>query len=129
MTDISNAVQVIRADSRCPLVPILDGPGEARAVIWPGSGAQQRSLHRIVLEAGTATIRLQHPMEAAYYVVRGSGVVTDDEGTEQGLLEGSMIHVNDGSAYRIRASVEGMEVIGGPCPADERWYSDLARGV
>lgn len=129
MTKMSNEVQVIRADGTCPMVPILDGPGEARAVIWPGTGARQRSLHRIVLEAGAATIRLQHPMEAAYYVVRGSGVVADDDGAAQDLREGSMIHVNDGSAYRIRAGGEGMEVIGGPCPADERWYANLVRGA
>jgi hypothetical protein len=37
--------------------------------------------------------------------------------------------VNDGSAYRIRAGVEGMEVIGGPCPADKTWYANLAKGA
>lgn len=125
----SDEVQVIHADDSCPIIPIVDGRGEARALIWPGSGARQRSLHRIVLGAGAATIRLQHPMEAAYYVVRGSGVVADDAGAAQDLREGSMIHVNDGSAYRIRAGGEGMEVIGGPCPADKTWYADLAKGA
>ncbi len=129
MTQSPDEMQVIRADDSCPIIPIVDGQGEARAVIWPGSGARQRSLHRIVLGAGAATIRLQHPMEAAYYVVRGSGVVADDTGAAQELREGSMIHVNDGSAYRIRAGGEGMEVIGGPCPADKTWYATLAKGA
>lgn len=129
MKRMSNEVQVIRADDSCPIIPIVDGQGEARAVIWPGSGARQRSMHRIVLGADAATIRLQHPMEAAYYVVRGSGVVSDDTGAAQDLREGSMIHVNDGSAYRIRAGAGGMEVIGGPCPADKTWYASLAKGA
>ena len=129
MTRMANEVQVIRADGTCPMLPILDGPGEARAVVWPGTGARHRSLHRIVLEAGAATIRLQHSMEAVYYVVRGSGIVAGDTGAAQDLREGSMIHVNDASAYRIRAGDEGMEVIGGPCPADKTWYANLAKGA
>ena len=34
-----------------------------------------------------------------------------------------MIHIDAGDQYRIRAGEIGLELLGGPCPADERWYS------
>lgn len=121
-------IQVIHADIACPELPLIEGKGSVRAVIWPGTGAKHRTMHQIVLGSGSTTKLLGHPMEAAYYVISGSGSVEDNFGGSQSLTEGSMIHINDGSLYRICAGAQGMVVIGGPCPADLNWYQHLSRG-
>jgi hypothetical protein len=62
-------------------------------------------------------------MEAAYYVVRGDGLVRDpDRGSSEPLVEGSMIFVEPGTAYLIEAGSAGMLLLGGPCPADPALY-------
>jgi mannose-6-phosphate isomerase-like protein (cupin superfamily) len=62
-------------------------------------------------------------MEAAYYVVRGDGLVRDpDEDNAEPLVEGSMIFVEPGTTYRIEAGRAGMLLLGGPCPADPALY-------
>ena len=120
-------VRVLSADDACPTLPIIDGEGTARAVVWPGSGAQHRSMHLISLPAGGSTIPMRHEMEAVYYVVSGSGLVVDtDDGTENPLIEGSMVHVEPGTGYRLRAADTAMEVLGGPCPPDPALYAHLA---
>lgn len=59
--------------------------------------------------------------------MRGTGVVEDVKGkTGEEIVEGSMIHIDAGDQYRIRASKTDLELIGGPCPADERWYKNAA---
>lgn len=119
-------VRVLNADDACPPLPIIDGEGSARAVVWPGTGARHRSMHIVSLPAHGSTIALRHPMEAVYYVVHGSGFVVDtDDGTESPLVEGSMVHVEPGTGYRLRAADTALEVLGGPCPPDPQLYRDL----
>ena len=114
---------VLRAADHGPLLPIVEGDGAACAIVWPGVGATHRSMHRIELAAGSHTIALRHPMEAVYYVMRGDGAVRDpDDGGDQRLVEGSMIHVEPGTAYRFEAGGSGMLLLGGPCPADPALY-------
>jgi quercetin dioxygenase-like cupin family protein len=114
---------VLRAADHGPLLPIVEGDGAARAIVWPGTGATHRSMHRIELAAGSRTIPLRHLMEAVYYVIRGDGAVHDpDDGGEQQLVEGSMVHVEPGTAYRFEAGGSGLVLLGGPCPADPALY-------
>lgn len=124
--DRPGPVRVLSADDACPPLPIIDGEGSARAVVWPGSGAEHRSMHLISLPEGGSTIPLRHRMEAVYYVVHGNGVVVDtDDGSENPLVEGSMVHVEPGTGYRLRATDGGIEVLGGPCPPDPALYENL----
>ena len=116
-------VRVLRAADHGPALPIIEGEGSARPIVWPGSGAACRTMHRIELAGGSRTIALKHAMEAAYYVIRGDGVVRDpDEGSSEPLVEGSMIFVEPGTAYAFEAGGAGIVLLGGPCPADPALY-------
>jgi quercetin dioxygenase-like cupin family protein len=108
-------------DARAPL-PTIAGEGRAWAVIWPGMGAKCRSLHRISLASGGASMPLRHPGEAVYYVLTGGGAVEDTPGTARPLIEGSMVHVAPRAGYHFQAGDAGLELIGGPCPADPALY-------
>jgi quercetin dioxygenase-like cupin family protein len=121
-------VRVLDAGEACPALPLVDGEGVARAVIWPGIGAELRSMHRIRLAPGARTIPLRHPMEAVYYVMRGTGAVVDpDDPQPRPLVEGAMIHVEPGTAYVLEAGAQGIEILGGPCPADPTLYAGVSR--
>jgi mannose-6-phosphate isomerase-like protein (cupin superfamily) len=116
-------VRVLGSPDHGPGLPIVDGEGSAWPIVWPGSGAAFRTMHRIVLAGGSRTIVMRHAMEAAYYVIRGDGVVRDpDSGGSEPLVEGSMIFVEPGTAYRIEAGGTGLLLLGGPCPADPALY-------
>ena len=117
-------VRVIDSRGTLPEVSIVEGAGWAKAVIWPGNGARYRTFQVINLEAGSSTRSLDHRTDSVYYVMRGAGVVEDVKGkTGEAIVEGSMIHIDAGDQYRIRAGETGLELLGGPCPADESWYS------
>ena len=106
-----------------PELPIVAGDGAAHAVIWPGMGAQLRSMHRISLGRDARTIEMTHPSDAVYYVIAGGGEAIDRDTLERGaLVVGSMVHVDAGTPYELGARGEGMELIGGPCPADSSLY-------
>lgn len=129
-TDTLDRVIVIdSADGdACPAVPLVEPgeEGEARAVVWPGMGARDRSMHRVRLGAGARTIRLEHPGEAVWYVVEGDGQVTGPDGEEaQPLDVGAMVHAEAGDAYRLVAGKGGMTLAGGPCPPDPALYASL----
>ena len=113
------------ADGRVP-VRMIAAHGRAWAVIWPGTGAQSRSLHRVSLAPGGSTLPLRHPGEAVYYVLAGRGSIED--ATLHALAEGSMVHVAPQGEYRFAAGDlgPGMELIGGPCPADPALYEGFA---
>jgi quercetin dioxygenase-like cupin family protein len=120
-------VAVLDVDEACPRLAIVAGPGEALAMVWPGVGARMRSMHLIRLAAGSTTVPLRHPMEAVYAVIAGAGRVRDpDAGTSEALVEGSIFHVEPGTAYAIEAGAGGIELVGGPCPADPALYENLA---
>ena len=112
--------------SEGPELPIVDGAGTARAVVWPGTGARSRSLHHLWLSAGSGTIELAHPSDAVYYVIAGTGLVLDAGAQDaQELRAGSMFHVDSGTRYAVRAGDEGIELVGGPAPADDALYAHL----
>jgi hypothetical protein len=106
-----------------PELGIVVGEGRARAVIWPGMGARLRSMHRISLGPGSRTVELRHPTDAVYYVLDGGGEARDgDAGTGEPLVPGSMVHVDRETAYQLVAADGGMEIVGGPAPADPGLY-------
>ncbi len=117
-------VRVFDARKRCPILPIVEGEGTAWAVVWPGVGAQSRSLHRISLACRARTVELRHPMEAVYYVIDGTAVVVDPSNdSHQELVRGSMVHVDSGTSYVFIAGNNGVEIVGGPCPPDPAMYA------
>ena len=121
-------VQVLDAGETCPTLPLVDGEGVARAVVWPGVGAQLRSMHRIRLTPAARTIRQRHATEAVYYVMAGAGSVLDpDDPSPQPLVEGAMVHIEPGTGYVLAAGPEGIEILGGPCPADPALYAGVSK--
>lgn len=119
-------IQVIDLDQG-PSLPILEGQGRAHAVVWPGMGAQLRSIHRIQLGPGSRTVEMRHPGEAVYYVVSGSGEACDLEADErQPLTPGAMAHIDESTTYVLRAGDQGLVVVGGPSPPDLALYQDVA---
>jgi mannose-6-phosphate isomerase-like protein (cupin superfamily) len=127
MTD-PEAVQVVDCDEACPRLPIVDGEGIARAVIWPGAGARLRSMHLIRLGSQARTIEMTHPMEAVYYVISGAVLATDvSTRSTQRAVDGSMILVEPGTPYLLRAEGAAVEMVGGPCPPDRAIYDHLEK--
>jgi len=119
-------VLVVVDDELRPRLPLVEGGGDARAIVWPGVGAHLRSLHRITLDPGARTIRMQHPMEAVYYLVSGSASAEDEQQAHSHPLRpGSMTLVDPGTPYRFVAGDSGAELVGGPCPADPMLYRHL----
>jgi quercetin dioxygenase-like cupin family protein len=104
---------------------LVEGEGRAWAVVWPGTGAEQRSLHVLELGAGARTRELCHPSEAVYYVTDGAGAV-QEEGVEIALVPGSMVHCQPDAPYRFRAD-DALRLVGGPCPADPALYRPAHR--
>jgi mannose-6-phosphate isomerase-like protein (cupin superfamily) len=118
---------VVTSAAEGPDLAIVAGEGTARAVIWPGMGAELRSMHRISLRRDARTIEMTHPSDAVYYVIAGGGEAVDREtGEGSALVLGSMVHVDAGTPYALVAGGEGMELIGGPCPADPSLYEGLS---
>ncbi len=127
MTEAVAGITILDGSSG-PELPIVDGDGEAHAVVWPGTGARARSLHRVRLRPGARTIPLLHPSEAVYYVMDGAGTVSDrSTGEAQPLRTGSMFHVDPQTTYVAEAGEDGMELVGGPAPADPSLYESLGR--
>ena len=81
-------------------------------------------MHRIELAAGSRTVPLKHPMEAVYYVMqrRRHRARSRTTAAANPLIEGSMIHVEPGTAYLFEAGGAGIALLGGPCPADPALY-------
>jgi mannose-6-phosphate isomerase-like protein (cupin superfamily) len=122
----SQGIAILEA-SDGPALAIVEGEGSAHAVVWPGTGAQLRSLARIMIGAGARTVALRHPGEAVYYVIEGAGSVADGEtGDSSPLVPGAMIHVDGGTPYVITAGDGGLDLVGGPSPADPALYDSAA---
>jgi quercetin dioxygenase-like cupin family protein len=113
-TAIAPAVAVLRDGE--PL-DIVSG-GRADALVWPGMGSQQRSMHRLELAAGGSTVVLLHETEAAYVVAEGSGRVGEAE-----VGERHIVYVPKRTPYHFSAG-EPMTIYGGPCPPDLSLYGE-----
>jgi mannose-6-phosphate isomerase-like protein (cupin superfamily) len=123
---MSESIQVVDT-IHSPEIPIVEGVGNAKVVIWPGMGAQCRTFQVINLGNNSKTIQLCHPeSDAAYYVLEGQGSVLDvSTGQSQELTEGGMVHIDAKDRYQFVASSSGMNLLGGPCPADASLYATL----
>lgn len=121
-----DAVRVLDAEG--PPLELIDGRGGvAEAIIWPGTGAVLRSVHRFRLTPFGRTRPQCHPSEAVYYVVRGTASVLDPDDDESFELDaGSMVHVEPGTTYTFLSGNDGAEIVGGPCPADPSLYTHLS---
>jgi len=120
-------VLVLRESDPRPELAIVKGDGVARVLVWPGVGAELRSMQSIILRPRSRTLALKHPMEAVYYVVAGSGTAADPDGIDRfDLIEGSMIHIEPETRYEFQAGDDGIEILGGPCPADRALYNGVA---
>lgn len=115
MTD-AGPVVVLSTSGGEPL-DVLDGPGQARAIVGPHMGAALRSMWVLELKPGSSTVQLRHHGEAVYYLAEGSGTtIVDDERLD--LDPGAMIHVEPGARYRLHAAGDGAKLFGGPSPPD-----------
>jgi len=120
--------QVLRSDRDFVALPLVEGGGEVRAIIWPGMAARHRSMHYIALAAGARTVPHRHPdSEAVYYVISGEGLILDlDAGTTHSLHTGSVVFMTAGTRYRIAAGrATAMICVGGPCPPDPALYTSI----
>lgn len=118
-------IQVLRVDR--DFVPIR-GRGEVRAVVWPGMGAQHRSMHYVRLALGETSHTWRHPGEAVYYVLDGSGWFEDHTaGGRHEVSEGLIVHVSAGTSYTMTAR-EALTCVGGPCPPDPALYAEVPMG-
>ncbi len=116
-------LQVVRGADRHPILSLLNGDGEVRALVWPGMGARCRTMLHFQLRTGASTVVLRHDGEAVYYVIAGSAAVEDlDSQIESPLREGSVVHVEPGTMYRIRTNYT-LEMVGGPCPPDPSLFN------
>jgi mannose-6-phosphate isomerase-like protein (cupin superfamily) len=124
-------VRVIDSALPSPDLPIVEGSGTARAVLWPGNGALYRTFQVIDLDAGDKTIALRHPSDAVYYVAGGTAIVVDAVREQsQHLIEGAMVHIDAGDSYRfVNAGAGVCRIIGGPCPPDPALYAHLQNGT
>jgi mannose-6-phosphate isomerase-like protein (cupin superfamily) len=119
-------VDVLDSTTDGPELPIIEGRGVARAIVWPGMGAKTRSLHRITLEPGSRTISMCHEMEAVYYVRAGVATVVDGDAPDPHVVEsGSMFFVEPNTSYTVLAGDDLVELIGGPSPPDPALYRHL----
>ena len=125
--DIRDArVQVVRGSEPGPGLSIVEAGGSAHAVVWPGSGAQQRSMHLINLDPGGRTVDLSHESECVYHVSAGSGIMLDlDTEESHDAITGSMLFIEPGTNYRFTAGEEGAVLLGGPCPPDPALYDEI----
>jgi hypothetical protein len=123
---MNESIQVIDA-VHSQEIPIVDGAGNAKVVIWPGMGALYRTFQIITLGEHSKTVQLCHPAsDAAYYVLQGQGEVLDiSTGEPQELGVGGMVHIDANDRYQFVASSSGMKILGGPCPADAGLYAGL----
>lgn len=122
---MTDKVSILDADVG-PELPLVDGPGRAWAVVWPGVGAVLRSMHRISLPAEGSTRVQRHDGEAVYYAIKGGGRAENPTGSDgQDLDEGTMIHIGPDTEYVFRAGASGLELVGGPSPADFSLYEGI----
>jgi mannose-6-phosphate isomerase-like protein (cupin superfamily) len=120
-------VQVIDTEGAGLALPLVEGRGEARVLLWPGNGARYRTLQVLRLGPAARTVALSHGQDCVWYVIRGGGEVRDlATGAAQEITEGAILHIDAGDRYRIEAGDGGAELIGGPVPADPALYAGLA---
>lgn len=119
---IPPAVRVVKRGAGLAL-PLVAGEGSAVAIVWPGMGAQHRTIHRFNLGPLASTVPQQHAGEAVYAVLEGDATIVDlADGESRTLTVGAMIHLDPETRYNFRAGESGAVILGGPCPPDPGLY-------
>lgn len=123
--EAAGAAQVLRVEPDGRPLAIIEGGGDARAVVWPGMGARHRSMHYLALPAGARTRPLRHAhAEAVYYIIRGEGEMEDlDARSVHPVGPGAFVFVTVACRYRITART-ALTCVGGPCPPDPTLYEE-----
>ena len=120
-----DSIQIFSNIETNPTAPIIEGKGTAKAIVWPGVGASERSFFLIEMDKGSYTKVLNHSSESVYYVKEGSGLVIETNiDTNSKIIVGSMVHVEIGTSYSFKAGDNGLVLIGGPCPFDANILSE-----
>lgn len=102
---------------------LIDGAGSARAIVWPGMGAQYRTMHHITLGPHASTVDQEHPGEAVYAILDGTAAIRDlVAGETETLTTGAMVHLDAHTRYSFSAGEHGAVILGGPCPPDAALY-------
>lgn len=121
-----NVVRVIDSAVNCPEIPLVEGQGNAKVILWPGNGAEFRSMQLFTLHTGDQSVALKHINDCVYYVIAGAGLIESlADGSRQELVEGSIVHIDANDEYRIAAGDYGIKFLGGPCPPDAALYASL----
>lgn len=122
----AETVRVIDSNGNLPELPLVEGKGYAKVVLWPGNGAKFRTVQVFELLSGDRTVELTHSSDCVYGIIKGTGTVVDlDSGRSQELVEGAMLHIDASDRYRLVAGENGMTFLGGPCPPDPALYASL----
>lgn len=120
------SVRVIDTSADGPKLPIVQGRGNSRVLLWPGNGSVYRSFQSIELDAGSTTLPLKHRSDCVYYVIGGTGRIRDEASGESSALgEGAMVHIDAGDTYVLSGDADGFKLIGGPCPPDPDLYATI----
>ncbi|ATW27769.1 cupin domain-containing protein [Candidatus Formimonas warabiya] len=117
-------IKILHVDRDYVRIPLVPG-GDARAVVWPGMGGKNASLHYVVMKPGQENVPHVHKMsEDIIYVIQGQGVAVDlDQGTEHPFTKGSVIYVPPGIQHTVKATgTEDYIVVGTLAPADTEMY-------
>lgn len=123
---LENLVQVIDSSVSHEELPLINGAGKARVVLWPAAGARYRTMHILDLLADDRTVDFRHAADCVWYAPRGAGNIRNlDDQSVLPLTEGAMLHIDAGDSYRFEALEDGMTAIGGPVPADQVLYETL----
>lgn len=124
----NETVIVVRDEEGAVPVRLVPGADCAVALVWPGMGARFRSLHRVSLQPGVASLVLQHESDAVYYVVEGVAQLADPDTDEVLTCDaGSAVHIDAGTHYQFQAQSASATIVGGACPADLRLYEEDGR--
>jgi mannose-6-phosphate isomerase-like protein (cupin superfamily) len=115
---VTRPVTPMRVLGDGPSIDIVEGPGLATALVHPDMGALHRSMIRISLGPGSATVAQRHDADAVYFAISGTGAVGEPgaDGHEP-LVAGAMFHVDAGTEYVVAAGDDGLELVGGPVVA------------
>jgi quercetin dioxygenase-like cupin family protein len=117
----SEPVAVIREGE--PL-PIVVGRGHAIAMVGRHTGARHRTINRVELTPGAATVPSHHAGEAVYLVAVGEADLELGDGTLHHMRARSIVYVPTAIPYRFLARTPVL-LYGGPCPPDDGTAPEL----
>lgn len=117
------AIKILRVEKDFVKIPLIKGHW-AKAIIWPGMGAKNASIHYVEYAKGQESVGHIHPYsEDVFYIVRGKAIVLDETNSvEHPVEEGCVVYVEPGTKHMVRSLTDGFLNVGGPCPPDKEMY-------